>query len=57
MQYDTAATKEDFIDIAAAALGKRGGLKTSEIYGPEHYRKIQALGVKTKLAKRKLASK
>lgn len=28
-------------DINAVELGRRGGKKTAELYGPDHYREIQ----------------
>ena len=41
---------------AAKELGRLGGLKTKELYGPDHYRKMQKLGVATKLAKKQAST-
>ena len=42
--------------ITPADLGRKGGLKTSNLYGPDHYRNMQKKGVETK-RKRKLEAK
>jgi hypothetical protein len=44
------------MDISSIAkeLGKHGGQTTSDKYGTDHYRKMQALSVKAKKAKKKL---
>ena len=41
--------------ITPAQLGKRGGQKTSKLYGPDHYREMQRKGVENR-KKKKLAS-
>lgn len=38
-------------------VGQRGGLKTKERYGSEHYKKIQALGVRNRKRNQKLKEK
>lgn len=42
--------------ITPAQLGRRGGKKTAELHGAEHYRKMQAIGVENR-KKKKLALK
>ena len=42
--------------ITPANLGRLGGQKTSELYGKEHYRKMQQLGVKSKKKKKSEAT-
>ena len=43
---------DDDVREAAIKFGRIGGKATSDKYGPDHYRKMQALGVKTKLKKK-----
>lgn len=45
----------DLIKIAAAALGSRGGKKTAEIFGIEHYKRIQKLAAKKRKENNKKA--
>lgn len=40
------------ISKQAKVLGSLGGTRTSRLYGLNHYKRMQALGVETKLKKR-----
>jgi len=51
--YDPVAIKEDFIDLAAQALGRRGGKKTLEKYGKDYFKEMSKKGVEAKLLKKR----
>jgi hypothetical protein len=48
---------EELQRIAASEFGRKGGETTRDKYGSEHYRRMQAKGVKTKLQKKRERSK